>query len=354
VAGSPRKRAKNEQKKAEELRAERPEADPIPNAIASPTGNVVTPPDARARAQTNHAPARAPAPPRRQPPAMAPGPQLRSTVDQLQAEEVGQLARVLRPGLFMRIERLRPHWCAGWIEDYPIQDAQVTELLEYLSEEHGGNLYRVLVVSPDGQPYFETRLKIAGPPRSAGRLIDRDRWEGRERNDSPKPQENHRSNGNDWQGLVQGLGDMFRLVLDTQRQTADRTMDAVRSLNESQSQQTQTLISTIVESRERADSRGSFASQLREVAQANEALQEVKDALREPVTPGGEEDESVMNAALKAATTDFLGGFMKAKFAAGQRPKAAKNRGRRIPIDARRTMVDARVSGHGRGTVKKP
>ena len=354
MVGSPKKRARRAEQEAAKLREQLPgEAvkPDIPNAI--PTG-----PEIDARAQYARAGSQAHARERGRRAAMpraamSPGPELRATVDRMQAGEIAKLAQALRPGLFLTIERLRPSWCAGWVEDYELQDAQVGELFEYISDEYGGNLYRVLVASPDGQPYYETRIKIAGPPKNQGRLIDRAKWEGRQADDQVLTPARANGNGGDQTGaLIGALAGMFQAVLEANNRTADKTMEAVRTLNESQQKTTADLIGTIVQARENSQERGSFVSQLREVAQANEALKEVKDALREPGAEGQADEGSLMNSALQGAAAQFMSAVMQSKLAGKNGGKGPRRHTRRRPLDVPPAISDSRISGLKHGARK--
>lgn len=106
-----------------------------------------------------------------------PGPDTRRLLDARQAEELGDLASALGLGHAVRVERIQPAWCSGWVEDTDVDVGHLGELYAYLQDEWGGKQYRVTVLHVDGRPLMAVKLKVAGPPRTNGRLISRDRWE---------------------------------------------------------------------------------------------------------------------------------------------------------------------------------
>jgi len=115
MAGRPKRRAQLEQQSL---------STPIPDALSTPEP-MRAPAPARARMRE------APTPIRR---GGYLGASSRAAADSAAATELNGLAQALRPGAQVRIERVRPSWAAGWIEDLTLDVGGLGELYEHLQE----------------------------------------------------------------------------------------------------------------------------------------------------------------------------------------------------------------------------
>lgn len=315
MAGSPKKRAR----RAAAAAAAAEYGQPIgPNAPAH---------DARARAG---GPARPDAHGYRP----QPGPETRAVSDRTTAQTVADLAHALNSCVSVRIDRLRPVWCNGWIEDYPLDAEGLGELLEYLRDEHGGSSYKITALTENGIPIFTGKLPISGPPKENGVFINRDEWDGRmhggrKSNGNGQPA---KQNGSSLGGMVDLLG----LVLNESRESRNATLNAVKETTAITTEHQKDLMGIIVESREKETQRQSFGSQLREVTDNMKAVEKVRQTL----TPG-EDNAGVMDLAVKEAAGGFIQKVLSAEKATAAIPP---NRPRQTapPIPESRT-VKARV-----------
>jgi hypothetical protein len=228
-----------------------------------------------------------------------------------------ELAQLLRPGVSVRVERLKPTWAAGWICDLTLDVGSMGELYEELREEWGGKSYRVTVLYPNGAPAYECRLEVAGPPRSEGRLIRRDDYDGVPRVPaSPAPS----SSSGPSQDL-QGVLGIFQLIMDTNARATDAQMQAMRELSERSAAQNQGLIEAMLEARTSENRGTSFSAQLGELMEANKAIERVKRNFG-AAAPGAAPDEDALQGAMKEATAGFFKHVIASEFA--KRPQAAQ------------------------------
>jgi hypothetical protein len=253
-------------------------------------------PTATSYARARGKPTASPLPIAANPAAYQPGPAIRSTADNLQADQLSHFAAALRPGIALSIERIKPPWCAGWLEEYSPENGTIGELFEYISSEYGGQSYRLTVRHLDGRPLYETKLQIAGKPRERGKPIDRDAWEGNARAAaSPATPTTAAAAAPDTQLVLK--------MLDLAQANADRVLEAVEKIGQANSGQIARLIDTIVESRENTANRQGFLGSLKEVVDASEALSQVKGLLgSDAPTAGAPPDED----ALKMVSREFL------------------------------------------------
>lgn len=219
MAGSPKKRARKAEKAIREaqITGQIP-PDPIGPETTIPEA-IAIPPDYRPEPRTREPRT----PPRTRPRGTTLGPTTRETIDQIQANEIAQLARALRPGLILSIERTRPSYAAGWVGDYEQETASISELRAHLADEHGGQVYKVAVLDPGGIPLFASTLRIAGPPKREGRIIPRHQWEGRDP-ELPPPPPRHADEGN---GGLGALGQIFQGLLNMNANANKETLRAV-------------------------------------------------------------------------------------------------------------------------------
>ena len=240
-----------------------------------PTGNV------QAITEPTHAHAHAHA---RQPTPIRPtGPTTRAAVDARTADDLDRLAAQLRPGLTVRLERTRPTWAAGWIEDMPLDDHDLAAVLEYVSAEHGGQTYRASVLSHEGAILYASRITIAGPPRRRGRVKNRDQWDGAESHTERHQEQHQAAPQMDLIGLMRVLNE---------QQAAARAEQA--EANRQRDQQIDRLVNSLMQDRRAANAPPaplpSLRDQLREVVQATQAVDEIREALTVDAAPRGRAD----------------------------------------------------------------
>lgn len=293
MAGSPRKSrsAANKAKHAAAQAAKEAERaqdvaqlGDVPDAVVS--GDNTRPRHTRTRART--------------------GTRTRAAADSYQAQRFTAAAGELGNAIAVRIHRMRPAWCAGFLEDWPLDaGGGMAGLLEYLRDEHGGQLYRVEVLGPDGDPLHEVRLPVAGPPRELGRVIDRGRYEGAMRGDvepatvavAPAPA----APSSDplvamlVKSLVEGQTRDRNSSAELMREHSQQTINAVRE------------VAQLVAQRQTEEQRqSSFAGQLQQFREGLEALDEVRDAIVATVPEGDDDARRDTSATRSFAMDQFL------------------------------------------------
>lgn len=264
------------------------------------------------------------------------GPEARGVADATAADEMRRLASVLRPGVQVRIERLKPGWAAGWIEDLTLDTGAVGELYEQLREEWGGASYRCTVLQANGLPAFELRISVAGPPRHEGKRIDRDAWTG-ERSSNPAPAPVVQQ-APQQQSDISGILSVFQMIMDTNARATQVQIDAMRELSSQSAAQNQGLIESIVNARTTETRGGSLAGQLTELMEANRAIERVKRnfGAAAPASGGGEGEDDGMGGVVKEAAKQFFSNVIASEFARGgqQRPQPQQRPGQ-PPAQAR-------------------
>jgi hypothetical protein len=264
--------------KAEQVLA----AFPAPPVTPAPSIEVpeakADPARARARVTTQHH-RRGPAPPPLRQAQV--GTRVRQAADTAEAQNLTQLAKVLKPGHKVRITRLRPSWAAGWIEDYMLDAGDdLTSVYEYLREEYGGAKYEIMVLA-GSTPMYEASIAVAGPPRDRGRVINRDVWEGASSSSSssssstPATVERTSSDG---AGLAV-ITTFAKMFIDSQQRATDAQLASVRDMVQATQRSTGELATAVLENRERGDRRQSLGAQLNEVVEATRAVERVKKAI---------------------------------------------------------------------------
>lgn len=290
VAGRPRTRAKREA----ELAARGVIPDAVPQLGAPQAGPT------RARAHAHHR-------------SIPLGSATRATIDAQQAETVRNIARAIRPGVVIEIERTRPTWCAGFLEAYPVEDGEsLRTLREYIRDEHGGQSY-VLTALLGEDVIARGTEKVAGPPRDMGRVINRAKWEGQPAEErTPAPAS---SSGMD------GLADLIKLFVGMQADASKAQLESVRDMVKETRGQTTELMKAVVESRESNNAQQGFAAQLGQFVEASRGIDKAKRQLfgaakrEEPA----DELDPVEKEAKQFFTRAFLGSVFKEQGAAPQR-----------------------------------
>lgn len=318
MAGSPVKRARREA--AEKAVAvvtpsvgspktsEKTVQDDIPDGISSRV---------RARAGTHYARAR-PSPVRPLPI----GVQTRTVTDDAQAGAMKKLSRFLKPGVTLRIERTRPSWAAGYLEDHPIEvDEGIQHLLEHLREEHGGQHYRLTALGPGDQVLYTGSIPVAGPVRDRGKPITRADWEER-----PTPAPVAAPRQTSALGELAPLMQVMITAMTAQSQTQTQALlAAVKEIAEANADSTAELIQTLAAARpatEPTQNPSGMNAQLTELLGAVRSIEGVKRALGVPeptakpeTAPGDEQEplQGAVNATMQRFLTEALTSVMMPK-----------------------------------------
>jgi len=262
----------------------------------------------QAHAQAHDAPAPAPAPERGRVPSrivepprlrIDAGPHTRAAADVSQADATQAFARQLAPGVGIRIERLQPKWAAGWLEDMALEGGDAGELYAYVQEEYGGRVYKVTILAAGGQPLYPAKLNVAGPVRHHGRVVSREQWEG----DSGGVAS---TNATPAAGETGAMVQLLKMVLDTNKQAAEHQTAAMAAAMQSNTRQTQELMSLIVQERGEDSRAKTLAGQLEELEKSSRALQRAGRVFGAAKGRGDDDDGGMMGAAKKVATEHFL------------------------------------------------
>lgn len=290
----------------------------------------------------------------------------KAAADSTFAGQLTELARHLRPSTVVRIERVRPSWCAGWIEDLALDEGNLSELYEHLAEEWGGKSYRITVLLPNGAPAFEARIEIAGPPLEEGSPIDREEWAGqpgkrdRERREAreaiPSAARTRNPEGGGFDVIA-----LLKLLMDTQKDANDRQIAAMRELQTTSAAQNQGLIEAMLEARS-AERGPTLVQQLSELGEAKRAIDRMGRVFgaadRSEAKP---DDDDLLGGAVKEAAKSFLGNVITSELASRAGPavapsraqppspnrNASRVRGRPTPSHLR-PIPDALLAGHRR------
>lgn len=284
MAGTPKKRARREQ-----------ETPVVPVDFEIPTSVPSVPNAMRAGVRARPYAARV---------AQPLGPSVRATADAGQAMALAELGRHIRPGYVLRLERMRPSWCDGWVEDIPVESASMGELYRQIREEFGGTHYRVIVLGPQETPVYEGRISISEPPRRRGRPIDRDGWEqaleGRSRAANPQPVAAVAAAPSD---ASSGMNfELMKMLFQQQRETSDATLAAVKELMN----RTAGMVSEVLQQRETSNARSSLSEQLGELVEGTRAIQRAGKVFGAAAGAGDGGEGDVSDSMVKQAGSIFL------------------------------------------------
>ena len=330
MAARPQTAAKEAAKRAEQAAKEATEAakalkEPqIPSAILKPAHAGPHPGTTRTHAHARtHSRARTPKA------AIPPGREVKNFVDGAEAERLQALSENLQPGITVLIDRLKPSWASGTVDEISLKVGGVRELREYINEEHGGHVYKLSVCSPDLVPYFQAEMKIPGPPKKEGRVVTRDAWEGLPEQTAVQPVQ-QQAPAFDFGGIVSGLASIFTTIIESNNRSSDRIIDSVKEMATSQNESTKELIQNVIQTRE---GNQSFANQLTEVVKASNALGEVKEALRDDRDTVTNDDGSdpVTREFAKEAGKHFVKNFFDGREAKNKKNQNNKQSGQSIP-----------------------
>lgn len=225
------------------------------------------------------------------------GNQTKAAADTLEAERLRAVASQIRPGVTVQIERTRPTWCAGYLEDYPIDQGgeAFAELRAYVRDTYGGARFRLTVISSSGITLAEGNLPVAAPPRHFGKPIDRERWEGNlsQRQDAPtttrapeaSPIAAPASTANDT---------LLGLVLGLVKDSNQATLASVREMTSQTRQQTADLVKAIIGTRSEERKERSVTTQLAELVDVTRAVDKVNRQLFGAAARGQQEDPDAL------------------------------------------------------------
>jgi hypothetical protein len=180
----------------------------------------------------------------------------------------------------VQIERLRPLWAAGWVENVALDMADPGAIREHVATQWGGQDYLLTVLAADGSPVQEHKLRIAGPPRDQGRLVHRERFEG-----EPPPQPQHAPPA-PAAPPIDMLG-MLQLVMNESRESRNATQETVAAMAEAHHKNQAELLATIAESRAEAQAQTGLVGQLREFTAATREVDKIKTQLGGGAEAGG-------------------------------------------------------------------
>ncbi len=334
MAGTPKKRERREKAAATAGAGLLPPAPPpveplppnpfvvIPDARRRENGETSYQP--RARARTHASAARTPVTSTTRAPTL--GTATRAAIDDRVAASVRSLASAFKPGMRLRLSRLRPTWAGGYLEDYPITVGEsLASYYEHIKDEYGGQSYMVEVLGAGDVQVFEGAVTIAGPPKEYGKVINRAKWEGRDDDDAPRARNagdvdrapRARDDGSSMMAFV-------KMFVDMQQATNASQLATVKELVTETRQQTQSVLQTLVTTREQQEHKTSFATQLAEIVDATTALDRVKKVIAGPQQraqrngPAPDDDDTALiaQAAKKAFFESVAGSLVKRPAAA--------------------------------------
>lgn len=345
MPGSPLKRARREEaKEAKKLDVSgaatvtaKPALEAIPDAVES-----------RGRAR---APARSVTPLRPLPLGQA----TRTATDSAQAQAMKALAGALRPGITLRIERSRPTWAAGFLEDYPIEADQpsmaLAELLEHLRDEHGGQHYRITAIGAGDQILYSGSLPVAGPVRDRGRPITRADWEDGGRATNPKAAP---SMMGELGPIVQLVGTLVQSFTAQSDKSNATMLGALRDIARQSAASSAEIASALAVSQSTPPPRvgngsaGAITDGLSELLQSVRSIEQVKRALgvtanQEPKPEPGPQDP--LGGAVNEVTQRFISEALTSMMVRNRAPGvgAPPPPRRRPPVVRSPTLADGEI-----------
>jgi hypothetical protein len=342
MAGRPKRRARLAQRALHPIA----EDSAIPDALPSPARARTGAHNARAQQPPQHSSSRPPPAPR---PLRSPliGGATRTVADDAQAETLLKIAGLIKPGVEIRIERTRPGWAAGWIEDYPIDaggDA-LRSLYERLRDEHGGQLYRLTVLAPGDTPVYVGAVPIAGPVRHDGRIITRDSWDppGRDREPRAQPAAAP-AQAFPMAEMLGAFGQFMQLFTTQSEKSSQLQLEAVRDMVRSSQQQTSDLTAAVLELRSSEHQQRGLSGQIAELMEGMSAVDQLRKRFGAAASKNGaESEEGMLNGALKDAMGHFIGAVA-GSMAQRAQPRAPR-RVPRPPVNAVSAIPPKQVVG---------
>jgi hypothetical protein len=306
MAGTPQKRARREQLAA----AAKHVLGVNPAELVEPTNVRPLSPamDAqRLGVAPTQAPARAGA---REARALQPGRMQHQAVDAEAVAQMADFASVLSPECVVRVERLRPSFAAGIVEDVMLDSGELAELIEHVREEHGGQRYKLTLLSANGTALSTSKLNIPGAPRAEGRVRRRGYWvDGDERKENATAQQVVASPNDAFASLssvVTALAEAMRPP--PQQNVGMDIIGAVREIAKSNSEQVGGLVRALASTT--AHRGGGITEQLGEVLNMHRAIGKLREAISDDAPPPRDdeprESEGLFQGALKQAVGSIV------------------------------------------------
>lgn len=225
------------------------------------------------------------------------------------------LAEHVRPGITLRIERTRPSWAAGFLEDFPIEpdSGGINGLLSHLRDEHGGQHYRLTALGAGDQVLYTGSVPVSGPVRERGKPITRADWEDKPAPvaAAPKPQSNPLS---ELAPLMQVLGTLVQAFSAQQEKQTSAMLGAVRDIANRSAAATSEIAQALAERAatvpEAAPARAAagLGDQLTELLSSVEAIEQVKRVLgvKSNSKPEAEPEGDPLDGAVKEVSKRFM------------------------------------------------
>jgi hypothetical protein len=223
------------------------------------------------------------------------GNQTKAAADTLEAERLRAVASQIRPGVTVQIERTRPTWCAGYLEDYPIDQGgeAFAELRAYVRDTYGGQRFRLTVISSSGVTLAEGNLPVAAPPRHFGKPIDRERWEGNlsQRQDAPTTTTRAPEASPIAAPAATANETLLGLVLGLVKDSNQATLASVREMTAQTREQTADLVKAIIGTRSEERRERSITTQLGELVDVTRAVDKVNRQLFGAAARGQQQED---------------------------------------------------------------
>lgn len=262
------------------------------------------------------------------------GASTRAVTDESQASAMRSLAEHVRPGITLRIERTRPSWAAGFLEDFPIEpdSGGINGLLQHLRDEHGGQHYRLTALGAGDQVLYTGSIPISGPVRDQGRPITRADWE-----EKPVAVPKQTNPLSEFAPLIQVLGTLVQAFSAQQEKQTTAMLGAVRDIAARSASATSEIAQALAERAPAQDAiavRPGMGDQLTELLSSVQAIEQVKAALG--VKPGGKqsaplEEEGALDGAVKEVSKRFMTEALTGMLMRGRNPAATPAPTQRVP-----------------------
>lgn len=310
-----------------------------------------------APAHDAHTPARAPAPARAYQAATPPGPATRATVDQLGADQLADLAAALQPGVTVRVERTRPTWCAGWVEELDLEAAGLGELYEYLADEHGGLAYRVTALHHDGKPLYTAQLRVAGPPREHGTAINRRQWEANMRGEEVGPAViTPTAAPAAGLGGLAGLTEFLGLFLAEARESRNHVFESVKVVTDKSSDNVTALLAALSDQANKAREGNTLPAQIQELTAGMAAVEELKDTVASNIPkPADDAPLSATEDMVREAGRAFVRNVVESQVnTSGQQPRPTPQGSRGQPPPNANGSTPRGIPSAKRGSPRQP
>lgn len=234
------------------------------------------------------------------------GPATRNAVDGQQADTIRAMAAHIKPGVRLRLWRMRPTWCSGWLEDFALERGEgLGYLLEHIRDEYGGQSYKVEVLGLGDALLSEGTLAVSGPPREHGRPIDRAKWECRD--DEPVRADVAQTTRAPSPAFdMRAVVDVAKMFFDMQRAQSDSQLASVRQMVGDSRE----LVVAALGQREQQTQKQTFASQLGEIVEASRGIERVKKAFGAAAPTRHDDDQEQEQDETKILMREAIKGFV--------------------------------------------